>query len=278
MLRNQTLFNASMQPSLRSEQYVRDAASKTIWIFWAQGWSNAPRLALNCASSWAYHNPAWNVVRLSLQTLTRYEVRPEDNDYAFVPSATSAHYADLVRMELLRRWGGLWVDASIFCIQSIDNWMTNASNMPAFFAKRWGSNLANNLLYARGPRELIPSMMCVALKIFWRHPHEIKRIDSCYFIWNTLFNCLVRIHPDFHTAYRATPSLLSARSTDMLTSRSTGYGSLLGNISMSSSLKQSVQSLPFVKLSFYHSVPSQPNSIMQYFLDWVPSYESVREG
>jgi len=47
---------------------------------------------------------------------------------------------------------------------------------------------------------------------------------------------------------------------------------------MSSSLNQSVQSLPFVKLSFYHSVPSQPNSIMQYFLDWVPSYESVREG
>ena len=64
--------NAVPVPQLAAS--VAATQQKVIWLFWAQGWNNAPTIALVCADSWERHNPSWVVRRLSLANLSAFEI------------------------------------------------------------------------------------------------------------------------------------------------------------------------------------------------------------
>lgn len=77
-------------------------AVRIVWIFWAQGWAAAPPIVRACAALWRRHNhPRWDVRLLSLDEIASLGARPEDVGYRHTPRNTSAHYSDLVRIELL---------------------------------------------------------------------------------------------------------------------------------------------------------------------------------
>jgi hypothetical protein len=71
------------------------AFSRVIWLYWAQGWSKAPKLALACANSWALRNPTWTVRRLDAGSLPQLNLTL--GAYEHLPAWNSPHYADLVR-------------------------------------------------------------------------------------------------------------------------------------------------------------------------------------
>ena len=80
-----------------------DYAVRIVWIFWAQGWAAAPPIVRACAASWRRHNhPRWDVRLISLDEIASLGARPEDEGYRHAPRNTTAHYSDLVRIELLR--------------------------------------------------------------------------------------------------------------------------------------------------------------------------------
>lgn len=41
---------------------------------------------------------------------------------------TIQEYADILRMELLNQNGGVWVDATLFCIKPLDSWINKKIN------------------------------------------------------------------------------------------------------------------------------------------------------
>jgi hypothetical protein len=105
---------------------------KIIWSLWLQGWNEAPEIVRACTASWTRLNPGWVVRRL-----TRKHVNS-----LFPPTSLFAHLADdlppealsdIVRLELLTRFGGVWVDATTYCLVPLDGWLAPA--MPqGFFA------------------------------------------------------------------------------------------------------------------------------------------------
>ncbi len=103
---------------------VSDAASdfpRIIWIFWYQGWENAPELVKRCLRSWQYHNPGWTIRALDRESLSAYvdlgELSlPMDN-------CNLAWLSDLVRINLLRTHGSVWGDATTFCRSPLDEWL-----------------------------------------------------------------------------------------------------------------------------------------------------------
>ena len=94
--------------------------SRTIWIWWAQGWSASPelpKLVNACATSWVRSNPDWRVRRLSRADLLlptagrgRDALLPGLNaslmNYTVLPSVNHFAFSDILRTELLGLYGG----------------------------------------------------------------------------------------------------------------------------------------------------------------------------
>jgi hypothetical protein len=109
------------------------AVPKIIWSLWLQGWDSASDLVRACATSWSRLNPGWEV-----RHLTRAHV-----DQLFSNAASNAHLlernippealSDVVRLELLARYGGVWADATTYCLAPLDKWLGPAA-ASGFFA------------------------------------------------------------------------------------------------------------------------------------------------
>jgi Capsular polysaccharide synthesis protein len=106
---------------------------KTIWCLWFQGWDNAPDLVKACCASWRRHNPGWAIRFLSRETLGDYLPPSAERDAIENKNLPLEALSDLARIELLSRFGGVWVDSTVYCLRPLDDWLPQA--MPrGFFA------------------------------------------------------------------------------------------------------------------------------------------------
>lgn len=60
---------AAVPVRTRQESIAALPPSKQLWLFWAQGWENAPAIAQACAASWERLNPTWKAHRLCSRSL-----------------------------------------------------------------------------------------------------------------------------------------------------------------------------------------------------------------
>lgn len=100
-----------------NEQFVcsRLSNNKTVWSLWLQGEENAPDIVRTCLTSVKKGFPSYEHIILDENNLAEYVTLPrtimekyEDNKIC------DANFSDLVRMELLTRYGGIWSDATVF--------------------------------------------------------------------------------------------------------------------------------------------------------------------
>jgi mannosyltransferase OCH1-like enzyme len=103
--------------------------NKTIWMYWHQGWSEAPELCKVCSHTWKYHNPEWKIRKLDSKVINIYIPELEKNHPGIEDKVCKAHYSDVIRLYLLIKYGGVWVDASLFCNDKLDNWLPGSTFM-----------------------------------------------------------------------------------------------------------------------------------------------------
>lgn len=93
--------------------------SNKIWICWFQGEENAPDIVKACINSVRKNLPEKEVIVLSEDTISKYVQFPEYIDEKWKNRIISpAHYSDLLRLELLCKYGGMWIDATVLCTSS----------------------------------------------------------------------------------------------------------------------------------------------------------------
>ena len=92
---------------------------KRIWMLWFQGAEGMPWLVRRCYESWIECNPSWEIMLLSEANLNQYV----DLDYSNLSYLGKAALADLIRLELLAKYGGVWVDATCLCMRPLENWL-----------------------------------------------------------------------------------------------------------------------------------------------------------
>lgn len=93
-----------------------------IWVFWYQGEETMPELVRHCYKSICAHANGRKVILLTEQNIAEYVQMPDyimekvNKDYI-----TLTHLSDLIRVELLYKYGGTWMDATLFVNAPIDN-------------------------------------------------------------------------------------------------------------------------------------------------------------
>ena len=112
-------FDGDYDPALPHE------SSNKVWICWFQGIESAPEIVQKC-----YESVRVNLLDKEIVVITSDNI----NDYVRFPDyimekwqkgiITHTHMTDLLRLELLIRNGGVWLDATVFC---------SDSNIPGYF-------------------------------------------------------------------------------------------------------------------------------------------------
>jgi hypothetical protein len=151
---------------------------KTIWTCWFQGRETAPHLVKKCLSSWERNNPGWEFRCLDATSIERYIALGRHIELSR-QSLTAASLSDILRILLLREFGGVWVDATLYCNRPLDEWLPGlmAEGFFAFAAPAPDRPLASWFLSAAADNYLI-SNWCRWTMEYWSN-----RADSNDYFW-----------------------------------------------------------------------------------------------
>ena len=113
---------------------ARTSVPKTIWMYWSQGGGHllATRLEHRaCHQSWLKNNPTWKVRVVSVHSIARY-IGPARSEEVFAVKSLQSQ-SDLARLYLLMLHGGVYVDADVFSVVPLNNWLEQAVSPAGFF-------------------------------------------------------------------------------------------------------------------------------------------------
>lgn len=177
---------------------------RVVWTFWLQGWSAAPRLVRACLESWRRHNPGWDVRALSRSGAAAHidveEAVPSIRGKQLPPM----EYSECLRVSLLARFGGVWVDATVFCTQPLDVWLPGHSSTGFFAFERPGPDrLLSSWFLAASPGSYVVESWRRAVSDYWT-THSRRHT---YFWFHYLFGELYERDAEIRRTWDATPTI-----------------------------------------------------------------------
>jgi tetratricopeptide (TPR) repeat protein len=171
--------------------------SSVIYSYWGQGYDAAPEIVRRC------HQRL--LERSSLPVLTLDE--PAMSRLVQLPDAIEArgiaptHRTDLIRLELLARYGGTWLDATCLVTEDPAPSLLRLRRPSGYFtfAKR-KSTLATWLMTSTPDHQLVRTLRA-ALHSYWLHHDRLKQ----YFTLHYIFEALTELDREFGACWQATP-------------------------------------------------------------------------
>jgi len=154
---------------------------KNIYIYWNSGWNNAPEVAKICLEQWSKKNPTWKVFCLDDENITDYLCIPDVRHKMKIQA-----WSDVLRIYLLFKYGGLWVDASCYCNKPLDSWLHNnvESGFFAFSNPARSRKIASWFMYADRGNEIVSSVYDM-LNVYW---NSFSGGSYPYFWLHEIFN------------------------------------------------------------------------------------------
>jgi hypothetical protein len=172
---------------------------RVLWLYWHQGWTEAPELVCRCRATWERRNPGWTIRILDRHSASEHSsLEP--------PAAMGiAHRTDLLRLDLLDRHGGVWADATCACQTPLDAWLPAVAYRGFFaFSRPFADRALSNWFLAGAPGHPLARRWRDAILAYWSG----GRTDpGSYTIHHELFEALLRSDPAFRAAWALVPSL-----------------------------------------------------------------------
>lgn len=90
--------------------------SNKVWVSWIQGMDNAPALVQRCYRSLQENLKDREIILITSKNLKEYTDMPSWILQKYEKGLiTHTHFSDLLRLELLCKHGGTWIDSTVFC-------------------------------------------------------------------------------------------------------------------------------------------------------------------
>lgn len=176
--------------------------NKEIFIYWHQGWENAPDLVRFCRDSWRFHNPDYKITLIDSENVAQYL---DGKIFLHNNSISVQAASDILRLSLLASRGGIWADATMLCIQPLNNWIREALEPSKFWmyhGRDNGRGPASWFMAATTDSFLIQSWFHEVIT-FWRR----ARSGSVEYYWmDRIFSKLAINNKEFFDAWKRVPA------------------------------------------------------------------------
>jgi len=111
---------------------MNNSIPNKIWLLWFQGLDEASYLVQKCVESWKRENPTWEVIVLDNNNIDKYvDTTIFENELSKLPLPKKSN---LIRLQLLEQYGGVWADTTTYCTRPLDDWIHEAVAPSGFFA------------------------------------------------------------------------------------------------------------------------------------------------
>lgn len=186
--------------TIEIEKYNEKDMSDSIWICWLQGMENAPELVKSCFASVKYHCKGKNIVVITSENYKDYTDLP---DYIIEKwqggIISNTMFSDLLRINILLRHGGLWLDATTYLTDKLPDYLFSND----LFVYRNGQfdmddiNMANWLIYAKPNNFLLAKTQALLFR-YWKDYDYLRQ----YFIFHIFFRM---VSDEYHEEYKKIP-------------------------------------------------------------------------
>ena len=107
------------QKSETAQAYANPKEGK-IWVCWLQGQENAPQIVKYLLAEMKKNANGHELIVLTSQNIADFvKIPPQIQEKYERKIISPAHYSDFVRIELLKNYGGLWLDATVLLTQPL---------------------------------------------------------------------------------------------------------------------------------------------------------------
>ncbi len=129
--------------------------------------NEAPDTVIQCMRSWSELNPEWVIHTLDQDNIDQYI----DLDKIIARNAdrlTPQALSDIVRINLLRKYGGVWADATCFCCRPLDSWLNEYAGSGFFAYQSPGVDrpIASWFLAATKESQIV-AKLCTEVNAYW---------------------------------------------------------------------------------------------------------------
>lgn len=196
--------------------------NKTLWLLWFQGFDSCPPIVKSCLKSWQAHNPNWQINLLDEKTIGNFLQDEDMLEGVNLEDLSYAHRADIIRLLLIRKYGGVWADSTTYCTRSLDDWLGQYAKCDFFAFSNPGPDrkISNWFLYSEKDGEMINKLI-EDVTIYWKGTKRsrfkfytiekfINRRPSLWF--STLLSNVLKKMPYFWFHYLFAERLKSDRS------------------------------------------------------------------
>ena len=119
--------------SAYKDEFRHDLSNK-VWVCWFQGMDQAPELVKKCFESLQRNLTDREIILITSDNMCNYVQFPDFIlDKWKNGKITHTHMTDLLRLELLIKYGGMWVDSTVFCTRKRDEIPDYFFNSDLFF-------------------------------------------------------------------------------------------------------------------------------------------------
>ena len=170
---------------------------RKVWIFWWQGMDCAPYLVQKCYQSICNQLYDWEIIVISRDNYKDFVSFPQFIlDKLEAGKITLTHFSDLLRVELLIRYGGLWLDATVLCTDGNIPKVILESDLFVYQTQKPGANghatvMSSWCIWAR-PRNRI---LCTTRSLLYAYWQKHDRLLD-YFLLHHFFTLACEYHAD----------------------------------------------------------------------------------
>ena len=184
---------------------------KIIWRYWHQGWDNAPFPLNYITESIHHYAPDWELIDLDCKSAKNYIEIPAEVD---IPNFPLPSISDLTRIKLLEKYGGVWIDPTVFLNQNLTEFLEPLQG-DFFCFWRWEHKVAmSNWFLAAKKGSYIAKLTSEAFSKAICSPAFIQenqqyfgkwRGSPNYFIFHHTFESLIQTDKGFAELIKAMP-------------------------------------------------------------------------
>lgn len=182
-----------------------DLGDNPIFVFWAQGLENAPAIVQA------------NIARMKSQFGDNLHILTDNNfrhyvdlsdDVNKIKSTHIAHWSDYLRVALLEKYGGTWIDSTVVIGTNLDQKLKEMSTKNSVVTPRYGNiedstGISNWFIYAEQPSLEIIRFSRAALRL-WMHDHNSYHY---YFHFHAIFDFVVSLNETAKLQWENSPAI-----------------------------------------------------------------------